>query len=272
MSEQRGVARRGEIELAYQVRGQGDAIVLLIMGLGGRSADWGEPFPKALAEDRRVIVFDNRGTGRSSKPRGPYSIAEMARDAIAVLDAVGAPRADVIGFSMGGMIAQHLALDHAARVDRMVLLATHCGGRNATPPMDVAMAAMMPPLPGASIPELIASRVRAITAPGFAEREPALVEEIVAIALGLPTPSACFMAQLQAVIDDDRFPRLDAIRTPTLVVHGDRDSLVPHPNGVTLHARIAGSSLVTLEGCGHLVSWEKPRELTDVVRAFFARE
>src|SRR5579859_4985224 len=100
------------VEIAWESRGEGDPAVLLIMGLGGRAADWNDVFVDALARDRRVVLFDNRGTGTSSKPEPPYTLARMTDDAIAVLDAANVARAHVVGFSMGGMIAQRLALDH----------------------------------------------------------------------------------------------------------------------------------------------------------------
>src|SRR5206468_11448829 len=106
----------------------------LIMGLGGRAADWASIFPAALATRYRVVRFDNRGIGGSSPAAGGYTLRDMAADAVAVLDAVGAERAHVVGYSMGGMISQLIPTEHAARVDRLVLMSTHSGGKELEPP------------------------------------------------------------------------------------------------------------------------------------------
>ena len=113
-------------ELHYQIAGKGDP-VLLIMGLGMASTAWWRTVP-VLAKRLRVITFDNRGAGRSDAPRGPYTLRQLAADAVAVLDAAGEERAHVYGFSLGGMIAQELALRHPERVNKLVLGATTPGG------------------------------------------------------------------------------------------------------------------------------------------------
>ena len=120
--------RRARIH--YQVMGEGDDNVVLVQGLGLSSRFWFEQ-PELLATDpdrpRRVLVLDNRGTGKSDKPRPPYRMAEMADDVIAAMDAAGMRAATIVGISMGGMIAQHVALRHPSRVDGLVLLATTPG-------------------------------------------------------------------------------------------------------------------------------------------------
>jgi 3-oxoadipate enol-lactonase len=130
----RSVAQSGPVELAYTVEGEGEEAVLLIMGLGGRAADWASIFPSALAHRYKVIRYDHRGVGASPAAAGGYSLSDMARDAIAVLDAVGVARAHVVGYSMGGMISQLIATEHADRVARLVLLSTHFGGKDTVVP------------------------------------------------------------------------------------------------------------------------------------------
>ena len=205
-----GIARSGEIELSYSVSGQGDTTVLLVMGLGGRAADWGTRFPELLARRHRVVTFDNRGTGASSKPLAHWSLEDMAKDAVSVLDAVGAERAHVIGISMGGMISQLLALDHAARVERLVLMATHFGGPNVVFPSS-EVAAVFSRDPGTPVDELMRNSMRLISAPGFADAHPDVIEELVRLAVLQPTPWRAFMAQLQAIIESDRSTRVKNI-------------------------------------------------------------
>ena len=134
-----GTATSGDTKLAYSVEGDGKETVLLVMGLGGRASDWGTAFPDALAEKYRVVRFDNRGVGASPMAPGGYVLSDLARDATAVLDAVSADKAHVIGVSMGGMISQLVALEHPARVNKLVLLSTNFGGVTLEPPHPDAM-------------------------------------------------------------------------------------------------------------------------------------
>jgi pimeloyl-ACP methyl ester carboxylesterase len=264
-----GITRVGEIELSYSVSGKGQSTVLLVMGLGGRAADWGTRFPEILARRHRVVTFDNRGTGASSKPKAHWTLDDMARDAIAVLDAVEAERAHVVGISMGGMIAQLIGLDHATRLDRLVLMSTHAGGPDVIYPSG-EVASVFSTDPGTPVDVMMTRAMRLISAPGFAERSPEVIAELVRLAVLQPTPWRAFMAQLQAIIESNRSERLSKITAPTLIVHGDLDPLIPYPNGVALSKLIPKSTLVTLEGCGHLPMWEVVDELGRVVDDFLS--
>jgi 3-oxoadipate enol-lactonase len=270
MGTERGQATSGDTRLSYSVEGSGEETVLLVIGLGFRAADWGAAFPSALAETYRVVRFDNRGVGESPMVPGGYTLSDLAADATAVLDAVGADKAHVIGSSMGGMISQHLAIEHPARVDKLVLLSTHYGGRGLEPPHPDAMRLFDPgeararPTPE----EMMRFTLSVITAPGFIERSPDVEAALLLNVRAAPTAPHSFMAQLQAILGSDRSGAVSRIRHPTLVVHGADDKLIPLSNGRALSERIPGAELVILEGCGHLPMWEVPEELTRVVRRF----
>ena len=253
------------VNLAYYVVGEG-APVLMIQGLGGRAADWGT-IPRALSRRYQAITFDNRGTGKSDKPDVEYSLAGMADEAIAVLNALGHQRAHVVGLSMGGMIAQLVALQHPESVDHLVLISTTPGGSRTVAPTPAAMLALIPDF---SRPpeEVVRNSMRAITAPGFADAHPEVIGEIVATALAAPTPQFVFARQMAAIMASDRSADLHTIEKPTLVVHGDADALVPHANGVILAEGIPGARLLTLRGCGHLAMWEQPVELSRALLEF----
>lgn len=247
--------------------GKGPKTIVLIMGLGGWSGDWGSYFPDLLAREFRVVLFDNRGTGTSSRAPGPYSLEQFARDSVAVIDEVAGGRAHVLGVSMGGMIAQLIALEHPRHVDKLVLLATHCGGARAVLPLPHIIPALFP-TPGTPADQIVRKRLAAIAAPGWAEKHPELLEERVRSGMRAPTPVRTYRAQLEAVMRSDRYARLDDIEAPTLVVHGDADPLVPYVNGELLAARIPGARLHTLHGVGHLPMWEAPDETARVVVDF----
>jgi pimeloyl-ACP methyl ester carboxylesterase len=260
------VVRVGDVGIAYEVRGAGPT-VLFIMGLGGRGADWNDAFLARFGDRYEAVTLDNRGTGASDKPDGPYSLEVMADEAVAVLDAIGRPRAHVVGISMGGMIAQLVALRHPARVASLALIATHVGGRGVTPPTPAAAAALVadrsrPPR------DVVRDAMTAIAAPGFAARNPAAIDAIVALAVAQPTPPAAFVRQFQAILASDRSAQLGRISAPTLVVHGTEDPLIPPANGAVLARAIPGARLVELPGCGHLPMWERPAELAHALDAF----
>lgn len=266
-----GVVRSGDLDIRYRVEGDGEETVLLVMGLGGRAADWGGPFPSALAERYRVVRFDNRGTGRSSVAPAGFSLEDMAEDAVRVLDAVGAEQAHVVGISMGGMIAQLLALDHGHRAGRVVLLSTHFGGRGLEPPHPDALRLFDPQefiVRGRSPEMMMRYTLGVITSPGFLERAPAALESLLANVRAEPTPPAGFMGQLQAILQSDRSERVRGITRPTLVVHGRDDKLIPVTNGERLAERIPGARLELLADCGHMPMWEKPEELSRLVLDF----
>lgn len=269
MTEQ--LARSGNVTLSYSVEGDGDEAVLLIMGLGGRAADWGSTFPSALARRYRVIRFDNRGVGRSPKATGGYSLSDLAKDATAVLDAEGVQRAHVVGYSMGGMIAQLIALEHPDRVERLVLVSTHFGGPQCVAPTPAAMRLFDPDqmvAQGRDAESILRISMGVLTGEGFLDRSPQALAFMVGNVRAAPTHPAAFMAQMQAIIGSDRSSLVRNIAKPTLVVHGTQDELVPVGNGHLLHERIPRSRLELFDGVGHMPMLEVPERLSEVVMSF----
>ena len=261
------LAEHGNAQLHFDRTGEGPP-VLLVMGLGLPGDAWWRTIP-VLAGSFEVISFDNRGSGRSDQPAGPLSIADMAADAVAVLDAAGIARAHVYGMSMGGMIAQELALRHPERIGALVLAASTAGGRAATPPDAQTLAflgrrASMPDDEGrwASVPYVYSDRTcidggDRISA-DFAHRR------------SYSFHADGYRAQLAACLSHDTGARLGAIAMPVLVVHGKEDRMVPPANGRALAAAIPGAELLLLEHAAHLYTTDDPG--ADVaVRDFLAR-
>jgi 3-oxoadipate enol-lactonase len=232
-------------KIYWDERGQG-APLLLIMGLGYASAMWHRIRP-ALAQHFRTIAFDNRGVGLSDVPPGPYSMASMASDAAAVLDAAGIDRSHVFGVSMGGMIAQEFTLQYPARTRSLILGCTAAGGSTAvraeSKVADVLFARSMTP---EQAREAILPYIYDAATPRTKIDEDSSVRQ-----RWLPTPAG-YLAQLQAVLAFESYSRLDQIKAPTLVIHGKSDALVPSANGELIAGRISGAKLVLLEHASHL--------------------
>lgn len=263
------LARVDDIDIYYVVEGEGPPL-LMIMGFGGQHHSWGDATSRLLAQHFRTIRFDNRGTGLSDKPQVEYSIAMMADDAAGLLRALGIDRAHVYGVSMGGMIAQELALRHPQMVAGLVLGCTTPGWAHGVAP-SAEIIQMMMPEPGLSREEQVRKSWPALCAPRFLEEGRAFLEEMLRRSLENPTPIDTMNRQAAAIQRFDTYERLGQIRAPTLIVHGDQDVLVPTQNAYILHERIPGSRLVIIEGAGHVYFWEKPEEAARVVVEFLTQ-
>jgi 3-oxoadipate enol-lactonase len=255
--------------ISYTISGPSEEVedpktLLMIMGLAGSGAMWFRLLPH-VSRRHRAIVFDNRGTGRSSAAHRPLTMADMVGDAVAVLDAAGAQTAHVIGASMGGMIAQHLALEHRNRVRSLVLACTTAGGRREPPNLRLTAAAMLRPLVGSKrtftlvAPALYSPRTR------IEARE--RLSEDMRIRAADRVGALTLLMQAAAIAGHDTRSRLHELGgLPTLVVHGLDDRLVPPEHGRELARLIPGARLVEIPGAGHLLATDAEQEVaTDVL-------
>ncbi len=253
------------VRIAYEVRGEGDPL-LLVHGLG--YARWGwETVIDDLSDRYRVIAFDNRGIGDSDVPDGPYTAAEMATDAVAVLDAAAIDRAHVIGTSLGGMIAQELAIDHPERVHQLVLVASHPGGESGypLPEQTQELIAEMPQMEPA---EALRRATRNALSDGALDEQPELVDRILEHRLGDPQEPAGWQAQAAAGSGYESGGRLTEIQAPALVVQGDEDVVVDTRNAEVIADAIPDARLEWLRGAGHLAFWEQPDRFVRLVDDF----
>jgi 3-oxoadipate enol-lactonase len=262
------ITQANGIDLYYEIHGKGEPL-LLIMGLSHNCLSWKRSL-SALSESFQVIIFDNRGTGRSSKPETPYSIELMAEDAKAVLDAAHVQTANVYGISMGGMIAQRLAIAYPERVKSLVLGCTTSGGVNHVQPSpEIAMAMLSR---GSVTPEEAAwAAVPILYSEDFIRDHRDAIKEDIDVRLQIPTPPHGYMLQLQACLAHDTYQELDTISVPTLVIHGDEDRLVPFENGRTLSKRIKGAEFYRVSGAGHLYVTEAQNIVNEKVLEFLTR-
>ncbi|HLL54334.1 MAG TPA: alpha/beta hydrolase [Myxococcaceae bacterium] len=254
------------IQLAYESRGEGPPL-LLISGVGYGGNFW-RPFAALLVDAFRVITFDNRGAGASSKPPGPYTTRQLAADAAGLLDALGIEAAHVVGHSLGGMVAQELALGFAGRVRKLVLAST-VGGPNHVPIPPDALE-LLTNRQGEPM-ELFRRGVQVATARGFAERHPEKVTELLQVKQASPVAPAEYAAQVAAGAGHDAETRLPNLTCPTLILTGGEDRVIPPENALLLAARIPGARVERVSGAGHLLFFERPEVLARLVKSFLVQ-
>ena len=244
------------MKLAWERFGEGAAL-LLIHGLG--YARWGwEPVVEPLARSFDVILFDNRGIGESDTPPGPYTAAQLAGDALQVLDEAGVERAHVLGTSLGGMVAQELALAAPDRLEKLVLASTTPGGSESFPMPEQTVKLMAS---GATLRQFVENAL----AP---EPDEELVERILRHREATAQPFDAWLAQAAAGASFDALDRIEGIAAPTLVLHGTEDAVVDSRNTALLALRIPDACVELFPGGGHLFFWEQPDRFVEVVTEF----
>jgi 3-oxoadipate enol-lactonase len=259
------LVRAGDLELSYERGGCGPPL-LAIIGMSGTLSSWGEAFLEPLRAHFEVLVYDHRGTGGSSRMEAPFTIADLAADAAGLLDALGLDSVHVLGISMGGMVAQELALAHPARVRTLALGCTYCGGEGS---------ALAPPAVGARLAEAVRSGERELAirtgweicvAPRRRE-DAELYAAYRDLALRRRVARTVILAQLRAIAAHDTSARLCELRMPTLIVHGELDDLIPVGNAHVLAGHLPAAELRILADAGHLFFWEEPLRSAELVRA-----
>jgi 3-oxoadipate enol-lactonase len=243
--------RSGDATIAYDVAGEGDPL-LLIMGLAADRRMWMLQLP-VLTPHFRCITFDNRGIGESTAPPGPFSMEQMAADALAVLDEAGIERAHVLSISMGGAIAQHLALKAPERIRSLVLASTWCSKNPYTQRMSEVGRLIMEK--GGQEAITRASMLWLFT-PKFILERNAFVQQIEQMALEFATHPEVFERQLDALLEHDVREQLGRLDIPTRVMCGRRDIMVQPELSDELAAEIPGADLKLLDG-GHAYNLEE---------------
>lgn len=245
--------------------GAGEPVVL-VMGLGYPSDMWFRVSP-VLAQRYRVLLLDNRGAGRTGDvPGAPYSVETMAADVLAVLDAAAEASAHVIGASMGGLIAQEVALSAPERVRSLVLACTHPGVAHST--WNPAAVALLH-LRGGQTPRQAAEASIPFNYAGGTPRE--RIEQDWAVRLPLASSAAGYLAQAQGTAKWSGLERLASLRAPTLVVHGADDRLVPAVNGRRIAQEVPGAELEIIADANHLFFTDQPERTNEVLLGWLDR-
>jgi pimeloyl-ACP methyl ester carboxylesterase len=259
----------GKVEVAgrefhYERGGSGEPL-LLIQGMSGTHVSWGAPFKGALEEGFDVVAFDNRGIGLSEPVEAPFTIAEMAADTAALLDQLGWESAHVLGISMGGMIAQELALAHPDRLRSLTLGCTYCGGPGAQLMPQENAEKLLAGFSSGDREQAIRAGYEVNLSPSFRADENAFAA-FHAMATSVPAPREVIQLQLQAILGHDTSGRLGEVATPTLIVHGTVDGVLPYPNGEQIAGLMPTARFETLEDVGHMFWWEQPRRSAELIR------
>jgi pimeloyl-ACP methyl ester carboxylesterase len=240
--------------------------LVLIQGMGFDRFGW-EPVLRKLRRHFRLVLVDNRGCGRSDRPPGLFAVADMAGDIVAVLDAAGIRRAHVLGVSLGGMVAQELAVTHSERVDGLVLACTTPGWPFAYPMPDASVRLI---LATAGLTAEVARRRHTENALSTrtVQDHPELVDQLIELQGSQPADPRARSAQAAAGALYAGRLRQARIGARTLVLHGGADTVVDPRNGRLLADRIPDARLVTFPDLGHLLFWEDPDGFTDAVTSF----
>jgi 3-oxoadipate enol-lactonase len=261
------VATINDLDFHYKLEGDGDETIVLVNGLADDLETWAFQLDDFLAAGYRVLRFDNRGIGASAKPAGPYSSRMLADDAKALVDLLGITDFHLIGVSMGGMIAQEYALAYGSDLRSATFGCTYAAPGPFCSRMFSMWADMAPVL---GVPFIMRDvTLWAFTVPFFEQRGAELAEFEQAMRY-LDQPVHAYLAQLAVIQEHDTTARLHQITTPTLVLAGEQDILIPVSLSRRLQEGIAGSEFGTTPG-GHACLWEHPAEFNQAFLAFIKR-
>ncbi len=252
------------MELYYERTGEGEPL-LLIQGMSATQMAWGRSFSSLLEQSFECISFDNRGIGRSAPVTEPFTIAEMAADTVALLDALEIETAHVFGISMGGMIAQELALAHPGRLRSLTLGCTYCGGEGSQL-MDPEDFGGLVEAMGSGDPQRVFRAMWELNlSPTFRENE-GRYAEFTAMAESRPVRREAIGFQVQAIVAHDTSARLPSLSIPTLVIHGTVDRVLGVANGRQIASLLPEARLEIFDGIGHMFWWEQPDRSAGLIR------
>jgi pimeloyl-ACP methyl ester carboxylesterase len=256
------------IQIYYELHGDGFPLVMT-NGLGGHVDTWNPDHIRELSKRFKLVLFDNRGAGRTDLSDKEYSIRLFADDTAGLMDALGSPRAHVFGISMGGMIAQELVINYPKKVEKLVLCSTSCGGAKAVQPSMDVVQLLMADRSGLSPEEIVRMDIPTILTEDFIKNNPEFVESHVQRTVKAPLSEEAFMRQVGALMSFDAYDRLSQIKAPTLILQGKQDILVPPENASIVAEAIPNAKLVHFENSAHILA-EEMEKVPQVLTNFLA--
>jgi pimeloyl-ACP methyl ester carboxylesterase len=258
----------GDIDIYYELHGDGFPLVM-IMGLSG-NIDWWDPrLIQETSKRYKTVIFDNRGAGRTDKPKVAYTIKMFADDTADLMDALKIKRAHILGHSMGGMIAQEFALSHPDKVEKLVLCSTFCGGSNSVQASPQVLGLLMSPRPeGMTDEDVVKHMIPILFTEDFVKSDPSYISDFTQQLLKAPTPDDAYRRQLGASLNFGIYERLPEIKAVTMVMHGKKDILMPPENAKIIADKIPGAKLVYFENSAHALFSQEPEKVNKALLEF----
>jgi pimeloyl-ACP methyl ester carboxylesterase len=253
------------LQLYYEIEGDGEPVVLIPGFAAGRWI-WFKQTTD-LSRNFRVIIFDPRGVSASDKPEGPQTISLLADDVAHLLETIGVASAHIVGASFGGFVAQEFALKYPSMTRKLVLCCTSFGGPNHIVPAPETLMALAS-TKGLNSEERMRANLLLAFTPEYVQTHVAEVDEIVHLRATNDVPEHIYLSQLQAAMSFNTESRLSGIKSPTLVLSGDADVIVPAQNSHNLAAAIPGAKLHIVEGGSHTFFIEQAQEFNRIISAF----
>ncbi len=259
----------GDINMYYEVHGKGEPFVM-IAGIICSMAFWFKAIP-VFSREYRLVVFDNRGAGRSDAPDIPYTMEMMADDLAGLLDAIGIDSAHILGHSLGGAVAQQFALCYPRRLRSLILASTGFGGPHAVKSNNPEVTRFFERMPSLPLKESMVEGLHLMFSQEFIDKEPGLMKEYIAKTMEHPAPPQGLIRQGQAVMGHNTYERLPEIKAPTLVITGDADMFGSAENSKIMASRIPEAELVILKNMGHGFMFEAEEEANRIMLDFLRR-
>jgi pimeloyl-ACP methyl ester carboxylesterase len=255
-----------DVRIYYEIRGEGFPLVM-INGLGRNSDDWDPRLVEELSRQFKLVIFDNRGAGRTDISDREYTIKLFADDTAGLMESLGISKAHVLGLSMGGMVAQELVLNCPEKVSKLILCSTHTGGLNVVQPSKEVIRMLAAGVSIVSKDEWRRIFLPLMFTSDFIEKNPDFVEIVVQRFFRHPISREAYTRQLIAIQDFNVHDKLQRIKVPTLILHGRKDVLIPPENGSILADAIPKAKLVYFENSAHVLA-EEMREALGILRDF----
>jgi pimeloyl-ACP methyl ester carboxylesterase len=253
-----------DIQVYYEVKGKGYPLVM-ITGLGGNIDLWDPRLVEGLSKNFKLLIFDNRGAGRTDISSKEYTMKLFADDTTGLMNALGISKTHVLGLSMGGMVAQELAINYPEKVSKLILCSTHCGSSKFV--QSSQKVPETPVDPSKMSPEEYRKALTMVCTEEFIDENPDLVSLMARRRLMHPTSKEAYTRQLNAIRKFDAYERLPQIKAPTLVLHGRKDVLIPPENGTILAEAIPNAKLVYFEKSAHGL-FEEIEKVINVITEF----